>query len=128
MLSDELKELKRRERHRTNAETRYWCDQYRLFAERAVAEAAVKDAMGGEPVAVVDASDDGWFASILPDTSVKLGQLLYTRPQASAAVPEGRVWCQALGRDDFKFTEGWNACRAAFGASLLAACQPEVGE
>lgn len=88
MLSDELKELKRRERHRTNAETRYWCDQYRLFAERAVAEAAVKDAMGGEPVAVVDASDDGWFASILPDTSVKLGQLLYTRPQASAAVPD----------------------------------------
>lgn len=43
MLSDELKELKRRERHKTNAETRYWCDQYRLFAERAVAVAAVPD-------------------------------------------------------------------------------------
>ncbi|EDQ2390009.1 TPA: hypothetical protein N2G38_004243 [Salmonella enterica] len=28
-------------------------------------------------------------------------------------VPDKRVWQQVLGRDDFKFTEGWNACRAA---------------
>ena len=30
-----------------------------------------------EPVAVVDASDDGYFAEILPDRDVKIGQLLY---------------------------------------------------
>ena len=34
-----------------------------------------------EPVARVDANDDGYWADILPDRSVKVGQLLYTRPQ-----------------------------------------------
>ena len=28
-----FKELKKKERHHTVAETRYWCNQYRLFAE-----------------------------------------------------------------------------------------------
>lgn len=31
-----------------------------------------------QPVAVVDANDDGYWADILPDRSVKVGQLLYT--------------------------------------------------
>jgi hypothetical protein len=34
-----------------------------------------------EPVAIVDANDDGYWADILPDRSVKVGQLLYTTPQ-----------------------------------------------
>lgn len=33
-----------------------------------------------EPVAIVDANDDGYWADILPDRSVKVGQLLYTTP------------------------------------------------
>jgi len=33
-----------------------------------------------EPVAVVDANDEGYWADILPDRNVKVGQLLYTTP------------------------------------------------
>lgn len=33
-----------------------------------------------EPVAVVDANDDGYWADILPDRSVKVGQKLYAAP------------------------------------------------
>ena len=33
-----------------------------------------------EPVAVVDANDEGYWADILPDCNVKVGQLLYTDP------------------------------------------------
>ena len=33
-----------------------------------------------EPVAVVDANDDGYWADILPDKSVKVGQKLYAAP------------------------------------------------
>jgi hypothetical protein len=34
-----------------------------------------------EPVAVVDANDEGYWADILPDRSVKVGQLLYPAAQ-----------------------------------------------
>ena len=44
-----LKEAKRNERHRTVAETRYWLDQYRLIAEKAVT--ALEQAQKQEPVA-----------------------------------------------------------------------------
>ncbi|WP_253940977.1 hypothetical protein [Dickeya dadantii] len=37
---------------------------------------------------------------------------LFTAPPLPV-VPDERVWRQVGGRDDFKFTEGWNACRAA---------------
>ena len=33
-----------------------------------------------EPVAVVDANDEGYWADILPDRNVKVGQPLYTAP------------------------------------------------
>lgn len=33
-----------------------------------------------EPVATVDANDDGYWADILPDRDVKVGQLLYAAP------------------------------------------------
>ena len=38
------------------------------------------DKMVREPVAVVDANDDGYWADILPDRSVKVGQKLYAAP------------------------------------------------
>ena len=38
----------------------------------------------------------------------------YTHPAPpSVAVPEQREWNQVTGRDGFKYTEGWNACREA---------------
>jgi hypothetical protein len=38
-----------------------------------------------EPVAKVDANDEGYWADILPDRTVKVGQLLYTAPPAQPA-------------------------------------------
>ena len=35
-----------------------------------------------EPVAVVDGDDHGYFAEILPDRNVKVGQFLYASPPA----------------------------------------------
>lgn len=35
-----------------------------------------------EPVAIVDANDEGYWAEVLPDRSVKVGQPLYTSPPA----------------------------------------------
>lgn len=35
-----------------------------------------------QPVAVVDAGDDGMWADILPDVTVKVGQMLYAAPIA----------------------------------------------
>jgi hypothetical protein len=46
-------------------------------AAQAEGQEPVKDG----PVARVDANDDGYWADILPDRSVKVGQLLYTHPQ-----------------------------------------------
>lgn len=46
-----------------------------------------------------------------------------TRPAPpSVAVPEQREWNQVTGRDGFKYTEGWNACREAM---LAAAPSPD---
>ena len=40
-----------------------------------------------EPVAKVDANDEGYWAEILPDRNVKVGQLLYATPPAEAKQP-----------------------------------------
>ena len=47
--------------------------------------AAAPDAPSAEPVAVVDANDDGYWADILPNRSVKVGQPLYAIPPDAAA-------------------------------------------
>ena len=41
VLKRVLKEAQRDERHRTVAETRYWCDQYKAIAEQALAAPAL---------------------------------------------------------------------------------------
>lgn len=43
---------------------------------------AIADAEKQEPVAVVDANDDGYWADILPDRDVKVGQFLYAAQPA----------------------------------------------
>jgi hypothetical protein len=51
-----------------------------------------------------------------PDASAEWqsGIPVYTHPAPpSVAVPEQREWNQVTGRDGFKYTEGWNACREA---------------
>jgi hypothetical protein len=48
----------------------------------------------GEPVAIVDANDYGYWADILPDRSVKVGQLLYTTPQ-----PAQKPWVGLTDED-----------------------------
>jgi hypothetical protein len=46
-------------------------------------EKAIKETLAQpeqEPVAIVDANDEGYWAEILPDRNVKVGQLLYATP------------------------------------------------
>jgi hypothetical protein len=57
---------------------RYDLDWLLIFTELIEEQTAAK-----EPVAVVDANDKGFWADILPDQTVKVGQLLYTTPQQS---------------------------------------------
>lgn len=47
----------------------------------------VAPAVQGEPVAMVDADDDGMWADILPNVTVKVGQILYAAPQSAEQQP-----------------------------------------
>jgi len=44
-----------------------------------------------EPVAIVDANDEGYWAEILPDRNVKVGQLLYTTPPQRKPLTEEEI-------------------------------------
>lgn len=44
------------------------------------AQAQIEASRKQEPYAKVDADDDGWWADILSDRNVKIGQLLYANP------------------------------------------------
>ena len=65
-----------------------------------VAESLVAPKPVQEPVAIVDEDDDGIWAEILPDRTVKVGQMLYaTTPdttallrQSLAAMVQARLW------------------------------------
>jgi hypothetical protein len=84
-----------------------------------------------QPVAMVDANDDGMWADILPDVSVKVGQMLYadpivqTGPQHSddAAVDRFAAAMKAkLAKSRAKGRGGWddpNVCSVEFLAQLL---------
>ena len=47
---------------------------------RAIEAKVIEKIKARGPVAEVDANDDGYWADILPDNSVKVGQLLYKLP------------------------------------------------
>ena len=51
-MKQALEAYTKEERHRTVAETRYWCAQYRLLAEQAIA--AIAEAERQEPVAWIN--------------------------------------------------------------------------
>lgn len=53
-----------------------------LANERDALAAKLDELQRQEPVAVVDANDDGYWADILPDRDVKVGQQLFAAPKA----------------------------------------------
>ena len=66
-----------------------------------------------EPVATVNANDEGYWADILPDRDVKVGQLLYVAPvSVEAAVLAERKRCAEAC---YLRAQSWkdNAARAA---------------
>jgi len=65
-------------------------------AIKALEEALAKQEHG-EPVAIVDANDDGYWADILPDRTVKVGQLLYTKPLPKQEQGESVAQCCSAG-------------------------------
>lgn len=52
-----------------------------------------------KPVAVVDAGDDGMWADILPDVTVKVGQMLYAAPIAQTAPQAVKLQHMAYAED-----------------------------
>jgi len=90
-----------------------------LAGLRAVAEAAVKDAVGGDEPQPSFKRPDRWTLLLVGDNNGLLGQYgckfpshpmyyervnVYTRPQASAAVPEGLLIAIQSHCDDLKRT------------------------
>lgn len=75
-----------------------------------------------EPVAVVDANDDGFWADILPDRSVKVGQLLYTHPVTEAVRRLVEKVDRLVEMDDAPpmslgdWIDAWNEMKAAMDA------------
>lgn len=55
-----------------------------LLEERDALAAELAGLKAQEPVAVVDANDDGFWADILPNRDVKVGQQLFAAPKALA--------------------------------------------
>lgn len=92
-----------------------------LQAERDALAAELAGIKRQEPVAVVDENDDAMWADILPDRTVKCGQMLYALHPATPAVDIGRnaafEACPDTGCDWSSFYRGWNAALAAFYAS-----------
>jgi len=79
--------------------------------------AAIREALAEpvkqEPVATVNANDEGYWADILPDRDVKVGQLLYVAPvSVEAAVLAERKRCAEAC---YLRAQSWkdNAARAA---------------
>jgi hypothetical protein len=60
-----------------------------------------------QPVAKVDANDEGYWADILPDRAVKVGQYLYAAAQP--AVPDA-IHHTDLS-ESLEYIQGWNDCR-----------------
>ena len=76
---------------------------------------ALKEALAQpeqEPVAIVDANDDGYWAEILPDRSVKVGQLLYTTPPQRKPLTDEEIASIYMNHTDRPLHAQWNFARA----------------
>ena len=83
--------------NRTSLTVPVTMQQLEAFTNLVAAKEREALAQEQEPVAIVDANDDGYWADILPNRSVKVGQLLYTTP------PQ-RTW---VGLTDEEIAQGW---------------------
>ena len=102
-------------------------------AEAELAKAREREAKQ-KPVAMVDAGDDGYFAEILPDCSVSVGEMLYAFPPLNIDPelwkPSFDQWWNAHGQylraggGQYEKTFGYHAWEAA--AALYAATAPAV--
>lgn len=89
-------------------------------------------AISAKPVAVVDAGDDGYFAEILPDCSVSVGDQLYAFPPLNVSrelwIESFSQWWEAHGQylraggGQYEKTFGYHAWEAA--AALYVAPNP----
>lgn len=79
-----LQEHRKNERHRTLAETRYWCEQYKLLAQQAIKALAQPKQ---QPVGYIDHADGRvvWFSK------PALGALLYTTPPKRKPLTDGAL-------------------------------------
>ena len=77
-MQQEFDRLSKDERHHTNAETLYWCQQYKLFAQKLLAQPEQ------EPVAWITPDGEGFRMRLEPPVNdVPLGwKALYTAPQS----------------------------------------------
>jgi hypothetical protein len=100
----ELDALKKAERHSTYAETRYWCDQYKSFATKAVAEVtalhAERDRLA-QRVKDLEAKKDlevrlAFAAGFLATVDQQTGAWLFDGP--SAADRESQAFLAWTGR------------------------------
>ena len=66
--------------NRTSLTVPVTMQQLEAFTNLVAAKEREALAQEQEPVAIVDANDDGYWADILPNRSVKVGQMLYTTP------------------------------------------------
>lgn len=89
-------------------------------------------AISAQPAAMVDAGDDGYFAEILPDVSVSVGDQLYAFPPLNVDrelwIESFNQWWEAHGQylraggGQYEKTFGYHAWEAA--AALYAAPTP----
>ena len=77
------------------------------YAECARLQAKIEAMEKQVPVATVDANDEGYWAEILPDRSVRVGQKLYALPGAQN-VPE-KLCYDSRWEISIDYVDGWNA-------------------
>jgi hypothetical protein len=127
--------------HPNHALNRITISEFKALCELALRNLKAGFSVQGEPVAWCVGYDDPRFGLIPSNPTMckedaemtikkacgklRLIPLTYADapPADGVVVPRERMWNLAGGRDDYQFTEGWNACRNA----MLAAA-PKGGK